>query len=66
MWNYVKMLKRCQMSKSETQRLWTKLTKKNWYKEVHIYLTSIFYLKYEVYKIVQNTFYPNVNGFLLP
>ena len=22
------MLKRCQMSKSETQRLWTKLTKK--------------------------------------
>ena len=63
----VKLSKRCQMSKSQTHRLWRRFTKKiNWHNEVHTYWRQFWCQIWRSPKLFKNTFYANFEGFWWP
>ena len=52
----VKLSKRCQMSKSQTHRLWRRFTKKiNWHNEVHTYWHQFWHQIWRSPKLFKNT-----------
>ena len=63
----VKLSKICQMSKSQTHRLWRRFTKKiNWHNEVHTYWCQFWHQMWRSPKLFQNTFYAHFEGFWWP
>ena len=63
----VKLSKRCQMSKSQTHRLWRRFTKKiNWHNEVHTYWRQFWRQIWRSPKLFKNTFYAHFEGFWWP
>ena len=63
----VKLSKRCQMSKSQTHRLWRRFTKKiNWHNEVHAYWHQFWHQIWRSPKLFKNTFYAHLEGFWWP
>ena len=63
----VKLSKRCQMSKSQTHRLWRRFTKKiNWHNEVHTYWHQFWRQIWRSPKLFKNTFYAHFEGFWWP
>ena len=63
----VKLSKRCQMSKSQTHRLWRRFTKKiNWQNEVHTYWRQFWHQIWRSPKLFKNTFYAHFEGFWWP
>ena len=63
----VKLSKRCQMSKSQTHRLWRRFTKKiNWHNEVHTYWRQFWHQIWWSPKLFKNTFYAHFEGFWWP
>ena len=63
----VKLSKRCQMSKSQTHRLWRRFTKKiNWHNEVHTYWRQFWRQIWRSPKLFKNTFYVHFEGFWWP
>ena len=61
------MSKRCQMSKSQTHRLWRRFTKKiNWHNEIHTYLCQFWHQIWRSPKLFKNTFYAHFEGFWSP
>ena len=63
----VKLSKRCQMSKSQTHRLWRRFTKKiNWHNEVHTYWRQFWCQIWRSPKLFKNTFYAHFEGFWWP
>ena len=64
---YVKLSKRCQMSKSQTHRLWRRFTKKiNSHNEVHTYWRQFWCQIWRSSKLFKNTFYGHFEGFWSP
>ena len=65
--NVNKMSKRCQMSKSQTHRLWSRFTKKiNLHNEVHTYWRQFWHQIWRSPKLFKNTFYAHFEGFWSP
>ena len=63
----VKMSNRCQMSKSQTYRLWRRFTKKiNSHNEVHTYWRQFWCQTWRSPNLFKNTFYPHFEGFWSP
>ena len=63
----VKLSKRCQMSKSQTHRLWRRFTKKiNWHNEVQTYWRQFWRHIWWSPKLFKNTFYAHFEGFWWP
>ena len=63
----VKLSKRCQMSKSQTHRLWRRFTKKiNWHNEVHTYWRQFWRQIWRSPKLFKNTFYAHFESFWWP
>ena len=63
----VKMSKRCQMSKSQTHRLWRRFTKKiNSHDQVHTYWCQFWHQIWRSPKLFKNTFYAHLEGFWSP
>ena len=61
------MSKRCQMSKSQTHRLWRRFTKKiNSHNEVHTYWCQFWCQIWRSPKLFKNTFYAHFEGFWSP
>ena len=63
----VKMSKRCQMSKSQTHRLWRRFTKKiNSHNQVHRYWCQFWHQIWRSPKLFKNTLYAHFEGFWSP
>ena len=63
----VKLSKRCQMSKSQTHRLWRRFTKKiNWHNEIYTYWCQFWCHIWWSPKLFKNTFYAHFEGFWWP
>ena len=61
------MSKRCQMSKSQTHRLWRRFTKIiNWHNEVHRYWRQFWCQIWRSPKLFKNTFYVHLESFWSP
>ena len=63
----VKKSKRCQMSKSQTHKIWRRFTKKtNSHNEVHTYWCQFWRQIWRSPKLFKNTFYAHFEGFWSP